>query len=384
MNKLYRIACSPMLFLTAILLWSAAANAQQFTPWSAPVNAGAIVNSPCNDQHPALSKDGLTLVFASNRAVNASDPCVATVHLWVSERDSLDSPWQTPEPLSTLNSPLDSAYEDMAANFSTDGHWLFFHSQRPSDCVPAGGIRQLWAAHRQNKRDDFGWEAPINLGCFLNGPTDDAGPTFFEDDATGTLYLYFTRDLMSPTVDPAGNGFDIYVSTCNSDLDRCNRRQLWSSGTYVADLSSPLRDTRTAIRRQDGLEMVISSTRAGTVGGLDLWVATRSSVLEPWSIPININDDNAAKGGNAVLNTTANDAAPALSWDGETLFFYSNRAGGFGGNDLYISTRARLCDSQEEPGRSHPFFGDRGGFQSESGRERGCFGCESYPVGLRR
>ena len=154
MYKMYRIVCSPMLFLTAVLLSPAIASAQQFTPWSAPVNAGATLNSPCNDQHPALSKDGLTLVFASNRGVNATDPCVATVHLWVSERDSLDSPWQTPQPLSMLNSPLDSAYEDMAANFSTDGHWLFFHSQRPSDCVPAGGIRQLWAAHRENKRDD--------------------------------------------------------------------------------------------------------------------------------------------------------------------------------------------------------------------------------------
>jgi hypothetical protein len=261
-------AFSQVLVLIGILLPGAAAHAQQFGPWSAPVSLGATVNSPCNDQHPALSKDGLTLVFASNRGANAGDACVATVHLWVTQRDSLDSPWDTPKPLSMLNSPLDSAYEDMAANFTTDGHWLFFHSQRPSECVPAGGIRQLWATHRQDKRDDFGWEAPINLGCVLNGPTDDAGPTFFEDDSTGTLFLYLTRDLMSPTEDPPGNGFDIYLSTCTADLDSCNRKQLWSGGTYVSELSSPLRDTRTAIKRRDGLEMIISSTREGTVGGL--------------------------------------------------------------------------------------------------------------------
>jgi hypothetical protein len=346
MNKLIGIACSVALLATAIAVSEGRAKAQEFGPWSAPVNAGATVNSACNDQHPALSKDGLTLVFASNRGLNASDPCVSTVHLWVSERDSLDSPWEAPQPLSMLNSPLNSTYEDMAANFSTDGHWLFFHSQRPSDCVPAGGIRQLWAAYRHNKRDDFGWEEPINLGCVLNGPTDDAGPTIFEDDRSGTLYLYFTRDLMSPTLDPAGNGFDIYVSTCTADLDNCNRQQLWSGGTYVAELSSPLRDTRTAIRRRDGLEMIVSSTRAGAVGGLDLWVATRACVLDTWSIPININEDNANKGSDVVLNTTANDAAPALSWDGQTLFFYSNRSGGFGGNDLFFSTRAKMPDAQ--------------------------------------
>ena len=314
----------------------------QFGPWSAPVSLGPTINSNCNDQHPALSKDGLTLVFASNRAANAADACLPAVHLWVSQRDSLDSPWEAPHPLSMLNSPFDSTYEDMAANFTTDGHWLFFHSQRPSDCVPAGGIRQLWVAHRHNKRNDFGWESPINLGCLLNGPTDDAGPTFFEDDRTGTRYLYFTRDLTSPTLDPAGTGFDVYVSTCTAELDACNRRQLWSAGTYVEELSSPLRDTRTAIRRRDGLEMIVTSNRAGTVGGLDLWVSTRGSLEDPWSLPINLNDDNINKGGDPVLDTTANDGAAALSWDGLTMIFYSNKAGGLGGNDLYVSTRQKL------------------------------------------
>jgi hypothetical protein len=245
--------------------------------------------------------------------------------------------------MSMLNSPLDSSYEDMAASFTDGGHWLFFHSQRPSDCVPSGGIRQLWAAHRRNNHDPLGWEAPINLGCALNGQTDDAGPTFFEDRATGKLYLYFTRDLTSPTVDPAGNGFDIYVSTCFADVDRCNRQKLWTAGTYDPQLSSPLRDTRTAIRHRDGLEMIMSSTRAGSLGGLDLWASTRKSVRDNWSIPTNLNDDIAEKGGAAVVvNTTANEGAPALSWEGQALFFYSNGPGGFGGNDLYISTRQEL------------------------------------------
>lgn len=328
------------------LLISGTAAAQEFGPWSAPVNLGPSINSNCNDQHPALSKDGLTLVFASNRGANPTDPCLPVVHLWVSQRDSQDSQWQVPQPLTMLNSPFSSTYEDMAANFSTDGHWLFFHSQRPSDCVPAGGIRQLWAAHRRNKRNDFGWEAPINLGCALNGPTDDAGPTLFQDDETGTLYLYFTRDLTPPTIDPAGLGFDIYLSTCTADLDSCNRQQLWSAGTYAPELSSPLRDTRTAIRRRDGLEIIVTSNRTGTVGNLDLWVSTRASVQDSWSLPINLNDDNVNKGGAPVLNTTANDGAAALSWDGQTMVFYSSVAGGLGGNDLYISTRQRRCHGE--------------------------------------
>jgi len=80
-------------------------------------------------------------------------------------------------------------------------------------------------------------------------------------------------------------------------------------------------------------------------GILDLQVSTRDSVQDSWSMPIDVNVDNLNKGGTAVVNTVANDAAPALSWDGKTVIFYSNKAGGLGGNDLYMSTRQKLNDS---------------------------------------
>lgn len=333
--------------LAAICLFLAgsAARGQQFGPWSAPVNMGPNVNSRCGEQHPQLSNDGLTLYFSSSRGLSPSDPCTAALHLWYTQRASLDSPWQTPQFLTMLDSPLDSAYEDLSAILSTDGHWVFFQSQRPSDCIPAGGVRQLWAAHRQDRKDNLRWEEPINLGCVLNVASDDSGPTIFADDATATLYLYFTRDLMSPQIDPTGNGYDIYVSTCAADLSECNREQLWSSPKYVPELSSPLRDTRTAIRRRDGLEMIVTSNRAGTTGGLDLWVSSRPTVLDSWSIPINLNQDNVNKGGDPVVNGALNDGAPALSFDGLTLLFYSNRPGGVGMTDLYMSTRQKLTGS---------------------------------------
>ena len=44
--------------------------------------------------------------------------------------------------------------------------------------------------------------------------------------------------------------------------------------------------------------------------------------------------------GNAV-NGPFNDSLAALSGDGFTLVFTSDRAGGFGGNDLYETSRSR-------------------------------------------
>ena len=342
-----------------------AAVAQQFGPWSAPVNLGSTVNSACDDQHPTLSKDGLSLIFSSTRRQdgNLALPCDAALHLWVSKRDSLDNPWQTPQALTMLNSPDSSPFQEHAPYLTTDGHWLFFHSTREDGSCDKDGHAELWAAHRQ----DNGWDVPINLGCTLNiSGSNDAGPNVWEDDATATLYLYFTRS-QGPPATPTTDTFSIYLSTCFSDLSSCNQQQLWATAELVPELSSSVRDTRTAIRRRDGLEMIITTRRCNSpippidiplcstlsAGGLDLWVSTRDFVQLSqgnWSTPIDLNQDNLDKcnqlGINPcpVVNTGTNDGAPALSWDGQTMIFYSNRPGGFGGNDLYMSTRTQLPD----------------------------------------
>lgn len=326
-----------MLFAAAVALVAAisvpSAQAQQFSDWSTPANLNAlvlsdgthcpaIVNSVAKDQHPAISKDGLTLIFASTRVGSLGD-----FDLWVTERDSLDDCWQTPVPL-----PVNTVSRDFAPNLSVDGHWLFFHSNRPGGC----GNFDLYATYRQDKRDDLGWEPPINLGCILNTSGHDAGPNFF-DDGKGTLFLYFTRN-PDPATNPV-NGFDIYVSTCTADLSRCNRDRLWSPGALVNELSTASRDTRTAIRRRDGLEMIITTNRPGGVGGLDLWVSTRATASDPWSLPVDLGP---------VVNSTGNDGAPSLSWDGTELYFYSDRTGvpgTAGDTDLYVSKRTKLTGS---------------------------------------
>ena len=305
-----------------------AASAQQFSNWSAPVNLGAVVNTAANDQHPTISKDGLTLIFVSTRVGGAGGN-----DLYVTERDSLEDPWQTPVNLMMLN----TAFTEFAPELSTDGHWLFFHSNRPGGC----GETDIYASHRQNKRDNFfGWEAPINLGCTLNTSFQDAGPTVFQDPVSGVFTMYINR---TPTpADP--ESLDIYTSTCAADISSCNRNQLWTEAVLVPQLSYPgFRDTRTAIRRRDGLELILTSSRPGGCGGQDLWVSTRATTADPWSIPVNLDPINPATGmPTCVTNSSAIDGAMAISWDGTELYFFSNRTGGFGANDLYRSTRTKI------------------------------------------
>ncbi len=350
------------LALSAALMMVPPARAQNYGPWSAPVNLNAIkltdgtpcpavVNSAYDDNHPTISKDGLSLIFQSNRPGGFGG-----VDLWLTKRDSLDDCWKPPR---NLGPAVNSAFNDGAPNLTTDGHWLYFHSDRD-------GAADLYVSHRQDAGDDFGWDPPINLGPTINKPAfDQNGPNHFEDDATGTHFLYFTQK-------PTGASavfFDIYVSTCNADLATCNTQGLWGPGTPVDALNSPFRDTRTAIRRRDGLEMILSSGRPGSLPSENLWVSTRATTQDQsWLPPVPINcewQQNVTAILNLMLpplpcpswapadppgtvvfvNSAAFDGAPALSWDGTELYFFSERTdlpGFAGGRDLYVSKRTKL------------------------------------------
>ncbi len=330
------------------------ARAQNYGPWSAPVNLNNIVltdGTVCsplvnstdpdrNDTHPAISKDGLSLYFASTRLGGLGE-----YDLWVTHRDSLDTCWGQPMNLGqTVNTPA----REYAPNVSPDGHWLFFHSKRTDGCGN-GVVAELWAAHRPDISNDLGWEQPINLGCAIHGgvndvkvtnsttglstQTDSAGPSFF-DDGSGKLYLYFTRNSFPNDQ----QGFHIHVSTCTTDIDTCNKQGLWDQGIRVDALNSPARDTRTAIRR-DGLEIILSSGRTGSLASENLWVSTRALTQDQnWEQPVPINcewklqtpppcpvwvpADPAGTLATDFVNSNDFDGGPALSWDGTELYFY--------------------------------------------------------------
>ena len=53
-------------FLTVLASISFAAG-PQYSDWSQPVNLGPVINTGYNDQHPAISKDGLSLYISSDR-----------------------------------------------------------------------------------------------------------------------------------------------------------------------------------------------------------------------------------------------------------------------------------------------------------------------------
>lgn len=291
----------------------------RYTKWSSPVHLGALVNTTFADFDPVLSRDGLSLYFASGPGRGGE----GGRDLWVAERATTDASWGAPY---NLGAVVNSGAHESKPTLSVDGHRLYFASNRPAGL----GRFDIYMAWRRDRNDNRGWETPVNLGAGINSSSDEESPmAIFEDDATGEVVLYFASNR------PGLGGFDIYRSTMLPD-------GTFDAAVLVDELSTPFIDRDPSVRR-DGREIFITSNRPGTLGGTDIWVATRARTTDPWSAP-----EHLGEGINGATRPPeleqANDGGASLSFDGTALYFHAPfRAENAGFMfDVWMSTRTRV------------------------------------------
>ena len=291
------------IFCVAILLvwvFTASSGAQKYSEWSTPINLGPTVNSTAMDRAPAISKDGLSLYFASTRLGPFSGE-----DIYVSQRETRDSEWG---PAVNLGSMINTSANEQVPAFSRDGHLMFFASNRPGGAFP--GIN-IWVSRRENTHDDFAWQPAEDLGPGVNSAGQEEGPSYFENDETGVPQLYFSGGTNRP------DGPGIFVSDQQADGS-------FGPAVKILELSG-LGNTQRPSIRHDGLEIFLTNS-------LDIWVATRETVFDAWSAPMRLGSP---------LNSELVDVQSYIASDRETLFFASNRAEG-GPTDIYMSTRTKL------------------------------------------
>lgn len=325
------------LAVLAALAWVAlpSADAPEFSAWSAPVNLGKGINTTYHDTCTSVSKDGLSLYFASGRPTGTN----TYWDLWVAQRASTDDEWGGPQ---ALGANINTGASESCPALSLDEHRLYFISR--GNCGGAPN-QDIFVSRRHDRRYDFGWEPAENLGCiadgYVNGPTNEGTPAFFEDES-GRVIMYFSKD------------GDIYASVMRND-------DSFGPPESVVELNAPApyADNGAAIRR-DGLEVIFSSNRPGSTLGsdgkpsYDLWMAARDSTSDLWSAPVILGNLNSPKTDGGRMS---------LSFDGSTLYFTSDRDGGEGGRDLYMATRAKLH------GRGHNELNrDKAGRRTPAGR----------------
>jgi hypothetical protein len=299
-----------------------------YSSWSSPVNLGAPVNSAATDQHPALSKDGLSLYFASNRTGDQN--------IWVTQRACTDNTvercaWSQPV---MLGGVVNSQYLDAAPTLSRDEHQLFFASQRSnghcSATLTSPCDRDLWVSYRDNVQDDLGWQPAVNLAGEVNTPGEEVAPSYFENADLGLPQLFFNDGVVNDAgILTLGN---IYVSELTLDGTWGEPSPVDEPAEDPADLdriNTTFSDQRPSVSH-DGQELYFHSARPLTVGGAaiaHIWVATRQRVSDPWSAP-------------TLVPSPISDAQtihPFIHSQGkiQTLFFVR-------GGDLWMSERTRL------------------------------------------
>jgi Tol biopolymer transport system component len=92
--------------------------------WAAPTPLGQSINSSALDWSPSISADELLLIFCSNRPGGIGKKG----DLWMTRRSTKDDPWSEPM---ILEPPVNSPYVEATPSISKDGLLLLFQSDRP-------------------------------------------------------------------------------------------------------------------------------------------------------------------------------------------------------------------------------------------------------------
>jgi len=225
-----------------------------------------------------------------------------------------------------LGPPINTPPGGVAFTVSADGLEMYISSERSG----GHGYIDLWRSTRENADDP--WGPPVNVQE-INSRYNEAFPSLSADGLTLYFSDWYAWNAAGDRLGGIG-GHDLWMST------RASRNDPWAAPDNVgAPLNSGSHEISPTISH-DGLTFIFASKRSGGRGDYDLWMSTRPTAESDWAAPVNM--------GPAV-NSSAYDAEPCLSTDGLVLFFCSNRSGGMGSYDVWMTTRPSQAATWSPP-----------------------------------
>lgn len=171
----------------------------------------------------------------------------------------------------------------------------------------------------------FHFGAPVQVAELADTGHRD-NPTLTAD----LLEIYFTSN-----EDSQSNG-DVWSAW------RTSKTAPFGTAAPILEVNTTGRETSSAIAA-DGLTLWFGSDRAGGSGGLDVWVARRTSRTAGWSTPVNLTE----------LNTTADDIPRPPGQHQLVMPMASTKKTPFNAADrgyqTYLATRNGVGDSFQSP-----------------------------------
>jgi len=327
------------------------------------------------------------------------------VEVWAAELDPNVSVVETLRPVQTA----DEHFRELAALWTrrieadpTDPYNYLHRGDRyrslHEDAKLRADVRRYWAALHPGWPGDFCLAGPWCIMRGVDGPFDYQLVVFFErqEDGMQVLRIAFgqkgrceMRLFEIPMVVASLLGLcflpDPQVSPARADFTFGQRLDLGPNVNSPQDEGIP-------VISRNALELYFTSTRPGGYGELDIWMSKRASVEDPWGPPVNlgpgINSADREFAGSIssdgltfyfqvgtwpnhdlytatrrtidapwgprvnlgpVVNSADSDQAPIISPDDQELYFGSQRPGGLGWWDIYVSTRDDPSEAWEPP-----------------------------------
>ncbi len=243
--------------------------------------AAGTVSTPAPEFATSLTADGGTVYF--NRASEDRSELIL-----LTARKLEDGTWTTPE-----NVPFsDGVYRDIDPFVSEDGSRLFFSSNRPTPGESDAGDFDLWVVDRAAEGS---WGEPRNLGASVN---TDATEIYSTLSRNGNLYFSSDRD---------GESFIYRSRFVDGRFGEAERLLL---GTEEESAGG-----NPAIAPDESF-LIFTTVREDGVGGSDLYVSLRRD--DAWTSPRLLDEP---------INSTFTDFAPHIAWDGDVLYWTSERPG---------------------------------------------------------
>jgi outer membrane protein OmpA-like peptidoglycan-associated protein len=217
-----------------------------------------------------------------------------------------------------------SSYDDFLKYYPHDASRMKYIYQAKAGRYYAQKAPEVRAAGKM-------MEEPVNMNEPVNSKWGDYSP---QSSPNGRI-IYFTskrKDNRSATQTNSDfnetNGWD-------EDVYFIEKKE--SGWTLPKQLPEPINSDGHdfgASFSGDGQNMVyVACNRDGGVGNCDLYLLSLEGTS--WSKPVNM--------GN-VVNSKEWDSQPTMSADGNTIIFSSDRENGFGGADLYMTTKNKFGD----------------------------------------
>jgi OmpA-OmpF porin, OOP family len=152
---------------------------KQGNDWSTPVNMGPNVNSNVYDSEPAISADGRTIYFNSERKGG-----LGLFDLWMTTLDEKGN-WTKAK---NMGRPINTEGNEVSPFIHANGTTLYFSS----DKHPGMGGYDIFYSH---KLDSNAWSKPVNVGYPINTQLNDAQIFITADSKEGFYEIYEKKSM---------------------------------------------------------------------------------------------------------------------------------------------------------------------------------------------